>query len=180
MMKKIILIVALMSVAFLTACAEFTYAKNANDPIVIVLKAPGKTQSQLHTAARSWFAGAHRNDGGEIINADQKGSFIAQVITAEMPCEGAINCFKMKSASLSYKLRIDAKDGEIKMTYTDFVKTDAPSISTGSNYRPGLEHAITFQSDFDAVKYGTKLWSNELLAYVTKKQGVNDLPSVSE
>jgi Domain of unknown function (DUF4468) with TBP-like fold len=180
MMKNGILVVALISIAFLTGCAEFTLAKNANDPIVIVLKAPGKTQNQLHSATRSWFAGAHRNDSGEIINADPKGSFVAQVVTADMPCEGAVNCLKMKNAMLSYKLRIDAKDGEIKMIYTDFVKADAPAIVSGSSYRQGREHAIAFQSDLDAINYGTRLWGNELLAYVTKKQSVDTLPSVNE
>lgn len=179
-MIKGIWVVVLLSIASLTGCAKFTIAKNANDPIVIVLKAPGKTQSQLHAAARSWFAGAHRNDGGEIINADQKASFIAQVVTADMPCEGTVNCFIMKNAMLSYKLRIDAKDGEIKMTYDDFAKTDAPALVSGSTYRPGREHAIAFQSDVDAINYGTQLWGNELLAYVTKKQPVNALPSVNE
>lgn len=168
-MKKGILVTVLMSIAFVTGCAEFTYAKNANDPIVIVLKAQGKTQSQLHAAARSWFGGSHRNDGGEIINFDGNASFDAQVLTADMPCEGAVNCFKMKNSWLSYKLRIDAKDGEIKMTYTDFVKTDPPSIGTNIMNRQRLEHAITFQSDLDAVNYGTQLWSKELLAYALKK-----------
>lgn len=178
-------VVVLLSLTSLMGCAQFTLVENPNKPITVAVDAAGKTQSQLYAAARLWFTRGRKqnrigNDGGEIINDDKKTAFIAQVVTADMPCDG-FDCQlnTVKYASLSYKLRIDTKDGQIKMTYTDFVKTEAPNVDrSGIPHGPGREHAIQFQSDLDAVQNGVEVWGKELIVYVNKKP--EDIPSVNE
>lgn len=183
-MKKGIWVAALLSIAPLMGCAQFTPVENPNKPITVTVNAAGKTQSQLYTAARLWFTTIHVHsnpfDGGEIINDDKKTAFIAQVSSANMPCEG-IDCQMntVKYALLSYKLRIDTKDGQVKITYTDFVKTEAPDVDrNGIPYGPRRVHAIQFQSDLDAVQKGVIVWGKELIVYINKKP--EDLPSVNE
>lgn len=145
-------------------------------PFTFIVKAPGKTQSQLYSISRDWFMNTFNNVGGEITNDDRKSAFLGQVVTVDMPCSGMLDCFRLKNNSVFYKLRIDAKDGEVKMTYLNPVRT-MYSLNGGQP----LEFAITDGLDMKSFNTGIENWGKDLQTVANANASAeNSLPSVRE
>jgi hypothetical protein len=147
-----------------------------NQPFTFIVKAPGKTHSQLYSISRDWFLTTFNNVGGEITNDDRKSAFLGQVVTVDMPCSGMLDCFRLKNNSVFYKLRIDAKDGEVKMTYLNPVRT-MYSLNGGQP----LEFAITDGLDMKSFNTGIENWGKDLQTFANANASAeNSLPSVRE
>lgn len=147
-----------------------------NQPFTFVVKAQGKTQSQLYSISRDWFMNTFNNVGGEITNDDRKSAFLGQVVTVDMPCAGMLDCFRLKNNSVFYKLRIDAKDGEVKMTYLNPVRT-MYSLNGGQP----LEFAITDGLDMKSFHHGISDWGNDLQRVVNASASAEySLPAIRE
>lgn len=163
----------------LAACADMKLAENPNQPIEVVLNATGKTQGQLFSAAKSWVAET-RIARMEMADADKDSSRIIVRGNGDRPCESTLDCLNYKDDKIGFTLRIDTKDGKIKMTFTnlkfhspvrDDPKNRSVILSTlhtrdGDAYAP----AVT-QNDIDAANRGANALANELLAYATKQSG---------
>ncbi len=161
----------------LTACAEMKIVENANQPIEIVMDAPGKTKNQLFSSAKSWVAET-RIAQMETVDADKDSNRIVVKGNGARPCDGTLDCMNHRDDTIGFTLRIDTKDGKIKMTYTNLafhspVRDDPKNrnviLSTlhtrdGDAYAPGIT-----QGDLDAANKGAQALGNELLTYTTKQ-----------
>jgi hypothetical protein len=164
-MKNFLLMAAALVIAVLAGCADMKIAENANQPIEIVLEAPGKTQGQLYSSAKSWMAET-RTAGMSVDDADKDSGRIIVSGKAAFPCDGFMDCRLKNDTYIKFSLRIDTKDGKIRMTYTNLVKSSPRDEHRIHEYD---DRAIVAQGDLDAAKRGAQVLSNELLSYATKQ-----------
>jgi hypothetical protein len=147
-MKKSIL-VGMLSIVSLAGCADledYKEIKNPNRPIEVIYDLPGKTQSQIFSAAKSWLAESHL---GEATDIDKDSGRIVS--------QGSVG---NSIETDSYTLRIDAKNGKVKMTYTNFYFRQL--------YKEGgPSHAVFCQHDLNRATEITKQISDQFLLYAT-------------
>lgn len=92
-----------------------------------------------------------------------------------MPCDGMLDCFRLKNNSVFYKLRIDAKDGEVKLTFLNPVRT----VYSNNGGRP-IEFTIKDGLDLKSFNKGIVDWGKDLETVANAKLSAeNSLPEAS-
>lgn len=161
---KIASFFVLLGMVYSACCAEMKPAENANQPIEIIMEAPGKSQGQLYSSVKSWIAET-RTAELSANDADKDSGRIVLKGEAPFPCDGFMDCRLKSGTNIKFSLRIDTKDGKIRMIFSNLIKSN-PSTALHAGYG---DVDIVAQGDIDAAKSGAQALSNELLTYATKQ-----------
>jgi hypothetical protein len=157
-MKKVILaVVLLLGVVSLPAFAGFfsdfiengKRVENPGQPIEVIVEVTGKTQSQLYSTAKSWIGESRIM---EITDADKDSGRIVG--------KGEVG---NSQQSNSFSLRIDTKDGKIRLTFSDFFFRDQGIPPSG----------IVSKGDLKRANNIANILSQKLRVYATQ-QAVSD------
>ncbi len=148
-MKKVIFAAILLGVVSSQAFAGFfddaKKVDNPNQPIEVILNVPGNTKSQLFSTVKSWL--------GEIqilanMDADKDSGRIVGTAATDTSL-----------GKEAFSLRVDTKDGKVKMTFTNFY------------FRPLQQsaHGIYDQHDLNEAHEIAKFWSDKFLEYANQQ-----------
>lgn len=148
----------------LSGCAGSERAEDANKPIEFVLDAPGKTQSQLYSSAKTWVAETFVSGKAVIDEADKDSGRIIAKGRIKRPCKG-LDCVANGGNLIGFMLRIDTKDGKIRMTFINPTIIEKGKM-IGTSYSPPSEDFIWHKGDMDAAKIAFNTLRDELQHYV--------------
>jgi hypothetical protein len=154
-MKKHVLLFGLLTTISLVGCADlddYKPIKDPNRPIEVIYELPGKTQAQIFSAAKSWLAESHL---GEATDIDKDSGRIVS--------QGSVG---NSLETDSYTLRIDAKNGKVKMTYTNFYFRQL--YTSG-----GPSHAVLTTHDLNQATDIVKKISDKFYQYATSQATSN-------
>ncbi len=158
-MKKVLFVAVLVSVVSSSAFAglfpdfaDFKKIDNPNRPIEFILEVPGKTQSQLYSAAKSWL--------GEVrILATSDDDKESGRIVGSGGVTGSLE-------EDDFSLRIDTKDGKIRMSFTNFYFRQLQRSG-------GTSHGVYDQHDLNKATDIAKGLSDKLQQYATQQAASN-------
>ena len=167
-----ITLLAILLIGTLFGCAGMERATDANKSIEFVLEAPNKTKDQIFSASKSWIAETFVSGKSVIDDADKDSGRIIAKGRIKHPCIQGTGCILGKM--IGFTLRIDAKDGKIKTTYSNPTVISPPTsgYSIGLAYTPGSpesENAIWMRGDMEDAKKAFQDLSGELKSYVANE-----------
>lgn len=155
----------------MSGCAGMAPAADVGQPVEFVLDAPGKTKDQIFSASKSWIAETFVSGKAVIDDADKdSGRIIAKGII-DKPCS-SLQCVMEMGWQIGFTMRIDSKDGKVRITYTNpVVITPASSGSLlGSAYISGSarkERPMKFSGDIADAKIKFQTLSDSLKNYIS-------------
>ena len=95
---------------------EITFDKNQSLSYQEVIQAPGKTKQQLYVALNYWATATFRDKQAITLNDKEEGCIIiSSTIPAIVEHMGTLNAY---SVSITPIIRMDIKDGKVRVTYT--------------------------------------------------------------
>ena len=102
--------------AALNLAADITLDKNESLTYQQVVEAPGKTKSQLYVALNYWVTATFKDKQAITLNDKEAGCIIiSSTIPNIVSHTGTLNKY---SVSITPVIRLDIKDGRIRVTYT--------------------------------------------------------------
>lgn len=171
-MKKLIIVAMLV----LSGCAGMDRAPDADKPIEFVLDEPGRTQAQLYSASKSWIAETFVSAKSVIDDADKDSGRIIAKGQVKHPCGPQSHA--CGNEYISFTLRIDTKDGKIRMVYTDatVISPPTPGMLVGLTYidgQPSSQHRIWMSGELADAKSAFEALSVKLHDYAASDSAAN-------
>lgn len=182
-MKKGMLAAMLLGIVSSMVFAETEKTENANDasqPIEIILEAPGLTKGQLYSSIKPWMAET-RLARFQIMAEDKDSGRVIAKGDIKMPCAGkdTADCAVNEGVLIDFDLRIDTKDGKIRMIFTNLVRNFILVKQAGLAYgldqtkdrilHPDGREAITTEPYLKRANLGARALSDGLLASALKQ-----------
>lgn len=127
-MKRFMLSMAILLIA---GCASMQQSPDAGKPSEYVLAAQGKTKDQIFSITKSWIAETFVSAKDVIDDADPKAGLIIAKGIVPHPCIQAHGC---GSNSISFTLRVDMKDGKLRMIFSNPLIISPPIPGTLKDY----------------------------------------------
>lgn len=96
--------------------SQITFDKNQSLSYQEVIQAPGKTKQQLYVALNYWVTATFRDKQAITLNDKEEGCIIiSSTIPNIVEHMGTLNAY---SVSITPIIRLDIKDGKVRVTYT--------------------------------------------------------------
>lgn len=135
-MKKLIATITML----LGACAMQPLTEEQKT-VEAVLEVPGLSKDAIFSNAKAWIAETFVSAKAVTEDSDKESSRIIGNANMDYPCTG-LECVLHKDHRLGFTLRIDAKDGKFKATYTNIKVIEMPTSGqlVGLVYMPGRNY----------------------------------------
>jgi hypothetical protein len=172
-MKKIILGTLLGIGLALNGCATTQTMPSAPAKFEKIYTIDSLNQSQIYDGARQWFAIAFRSANAVIQYEDKATGTIIGKGSMQYPCTG-FECMGMTGRErVDFTVRVDTKDGKIRVGYEDLVYSAPAHLNSGVMI-PAVSYPIRDTSK-SKVAVITKLdiLSTEMVGKIKSQQKVN-------
>ncbi|KJV38185.1 DUF4468 domain-containing protein [Acinetobacter brisouii] len=172
-MKKIILGVLFSIGLVLGGCATTQNPPSAPAKFEKIYAIDGLNQSQIYDGARQWFAIAFRSANAVIQYEDKATGTIIGKGNMQYPCTG-FECMGMTGKEhVDFTVRVDTKDGKIRVGYEDLVYS-APAHLNSGILMPAVSYPIRDTSKSKtAVIAKLDILSSEMVGKIKSQQKVN-------
>lgn len=161
-MKQILLAFILLLFA---GCADVTPISDADKekPIEFTQHLNGKIQNEIFSSTKAWIAETFILGKATVEDENRNAGRIA--IKARTPYTCETKCDDM----ILFALRMDIKNGELKLTFTD-----VRIFSASANNGQGKEAPITLQRELNVVKSDFRRLSESLQAAIMDEKANSD------
>ncbi|RYL22178.1 DUF4468 domain-containing protein [Acinetobacter piscicola] len=142
-MKKLLLGGVLSFGLALSGCA--TTPQQPAEPVKFekVYQIEGLNQSQIYDGARQWFATTFRSANAVIQYEDKTTGSIIGKGNMQYRCSGFADCMTVTTGDrVDFTVRVDTKDGRMRVSYDDLVH-HRPSHISGNMRMPESNRAVT-------------------------------------
>lgn len=164
------------SVVFaLSGCAALQPVAEADKTIEIVTEAPNFTKDQIFTGSKVWIAENFKSAKSVIEYENKEEGVIIGNGTTSYPCTG-MECLQAGAATdwkLQFTMRLDAKDGKFRTTFTNLAIYKPASFSQYGGLNKGGEDYIT-QGALPAVKAKLSEYAPRIQASLQKNNAKKD------
>lgn len=145
-MKKIIFTGVLIGL-LLTGCA--TVPPTPQEPVKLenVYTIENLSQDRIYDGTRQWFATAFKSANAVIQYEDKKAGTIIGKATTKYMCAGLGECLMGTTNDvLEFTIRVDTKDGRLRVAFSDLVYF-RPAHSSGGTYYNDSRKSISPNSE---------------------------------
>lgn len=140
-------------ISALSGCAALEPVSEANKTIESITEAPNFTKDQIYTGSKVWIAENFKSAKSVIEYDSKEEGVIIGNGTTSYPCTG-MECLQAGAATdwkLQFTMRLDAKDGKFRTTFTNLSIYKPASYSQYGGLNKGGDDYIT-QGALPAVK----------------------------
>jgi hypothetical protein len=156
----------------LVGCAGMKEASKSDLRFQKLVEAPGFTRDQLLDRARSWIAENLKWSTATIEHKDNGSATLVSTGVIKYPCQG-LGCLAKTDWKVHFTMRVDAKDGRLRLTFDDLLLSGPSSLDRKLVYRDGFEFAALQLSDLDSIKPELLEMGNQIVLSLKQKHENN-------
>ena len=166
---------ALVVAALLIASPGFAEAKRPmpltedEQVVVQVYEAPGFTKDQLFAASRIWIAENFKSAKAVIEYENKDEGTIIGNGNMLYPCGGAFSCMIKSDWRVPFTMKVETKDGKIRLTFTKIHLAWPAHYSAGIT-TPASDIPVRQREDMDKIKPELLKFGAEIVASVGKQK----------
>jgi hypothetical protein len=133
--------------------------------VVQVYEAPGFTKDQLFVASRMWIAQNFRSAKAVIEYENKDDGTIIGNGNIAYPCGGAFACMLKADWRVPFTMKVETKDGRIRVSFTNIHLAWPASYSSGIS-SPAHDGPIQQRGDLEKIKPELLKFGDQIVASV--------------
>lgn len=167
-MKKIY--IGILFAVALSGCATTPLVPITN--VQKVYDMPSLTQPQIYDASRQWFAESFKSANAVIQYEDKTSGSIIGKGNMRFPCIGAFQCLAYATATVDFTIRVDTKEGKMRVTYNDLT-IKRPASYTSGIFQSASENPVSLESEKSAVSAKLDVLTDQMAEKIKSGQKYN-------